>query len=96
MKFWLLLLANVQIPDSSYNITQAYNDNSFQFSFPTATYTYATSTINIPDGFYTTSSLNYFLQQWMISHGYYLINGSDKMYIIVQCNIIHINMGINY
>ena len=53
-----VMVANVQIPYSFYNITQAYNNNSFQFSFPTATYTYATSTITIPDGFYTTTSLN--------------------------------------
>jgi hypothetical protein len=83
-----VMVANVQIPYSFYNITQAYNNNSFQFSFPTATYTYATSTITIPDGFYTTTSLNYYLQQWMISNGYYLINGSGQnvYYYTMQYN----------
>ena len=83
-----VMVANVQIPYSFYNITQAYNNNSFQFSFPTSTYTFATSTITIPDGFYTTTSLNYYLQQWMISNGYYLINGSGQnvYYFTIQYN----------
>ena len=83
-----VMVANVQIPYSFYNITQAYNNNSFQFSFPTSTYTYATSTITIPDGFYTTTSLNYYLQQWMISNGYYLVNGSGQnvYYYTMQYN----------
>ena len=71
-----VMVANVQIPYSFYNITQSYNNNSFQFNFPTGSYGFATSTITIPDGFYTTTSLNYYLQQWMISNGYYLVNGS--------------------
>ena len=70
-----VMVANVQIPYSFYNITAAYNNNQFQFSFPTGSSGYITSTITIPDGFYTTTSLNYYLQQWMISNGYYLING---------------------
>lgn len=83
-----VMVANVQIPYSFYNITQAYNNNSFQFSFPTGSTTYATSTITIPDGFYTTTSLNYYLQQWMISNGYYLINaaGQNVYYFTIQYN----------
>ena len=83
-----VMVANVQIPYSFYNITSAYNNNSFQFSFPTGSSTFATSTITIPDGFYTTTSLNYYLQQWMISNGYYLVNGSGQnvYYFTIQYN----------
>ena len=83
-----VMIANVQIPYSFYNITLAYNNNSFQFSFPTGSYGFATSTITIPDGFYTTTSLNYYLQQWMISNGYYLVNGSGQnvYYFTIQYN----------
>ena len=82
------MVANVQIPCSFYNITAAFNNNSFQFSFPTGSSTYATSTITIPDGFYTTTRLNYYLQQWMISNGYFLVNGSGQnvYYYTIQCN----------
>jgi hypothetical protein len=82
-----IMVANVQIPYSFYNITQAYNNNSYQFSFPTSAYTYATSTITILDGFYTTTSLNYYLQQWMISNGYYLVNGSGQNVILLYNSI---------
>ena len=83
-----VMVANVQIPYSFYNITQAYNNNSFQFSFPTSSTTYTTSTITIPDGFYTTTSLNYYFQQWMISNGYYLVNGAGQnvYYFTIQYN----------
>ena len=83
-----VMIANVQIPYSFYNITVAYNNNSFQFSFPTGSNTYVTSTITIPDGFYTTTSLNYYLQQYMISNGYYLVNsaGQNVYYYTIQYN----------
>lgn len=83
-----VMVANVQIPYSFYNITAAYNNNQFQFSWPTGSAGYTTSTIIIPDGFYTTTSLNYYLQQWMISNGYYLVNGSGQnvYYYSIQYN----------
>ena len=48
-----VMLANVRIPYSFYNIAQAYNNNSFQFNFPTGSDGFANYSINIPDGFYT-------------------------------------------
>jgi hypothetical protein len=83
-----VMIANVQIPYSFYNISQAYNNNSFQFSFPTGSATFETSTITIPDGFYTTTSLNYYLQQYMIANGYYLVNsaGQNVYYYTIQYN----------
>jgi hypothetical protein len=83
-----VMIANVQIPYSFYNITQSYNNNSFQFSFPNSSYTFSTYTITIPDGFYTTTSLNYYLQQWMISKGFYLVNGAGQnvYYFTLQYN----------
>ena len=83
-----VMVANVQIPFSFYNITAAYNNNQFQFSWPTGSSGYTTITITIPDGFYTTTSLNYYLQQIMISNGYYLIDGSGQnvYYYSIQYN----------
>ena len=34
--------------------------------------------ITIPDGFYTTTSLNAYLQQYCITNGYYLVNASGQ------------------
>ena len=64
-----ILVSGVQIPYSFYNITAAYGNNQIIFNFPTGTTTYATYNIIIPDGFYTQSSFNNFLQQWMIRSG---------------------------
>jgi len=73
-----IMITNIQIPYSFYNITSSYGNNTITFSFPTGTNTYATDVITIPDGFYTTTSLNFYLQQWMISKGYYLVDSSGK------------------
>ena len=82
------MVVNVQLPYSFYNITSAYNNNQFRFYFPTGSTTYSTNTITIPDGFYTTTSLNFYLQQWMISNGYYLVNssGQNVYYYTLQYN----------
>ena len=74
------MIANVQIPYSFYNISAAYGNNQFTFYWPTAgSGTANTSTaITIPDGFYTTTSLNAYLQQYCITNGYYLVNASGQ------------------
>ena len=83
-----VMVANVQLPYSFYNITSAYNNNQFKLYFPTASSTYTTYTITIPDGFYTTTSLNFFLQQFCITNGLYLVNGSGQnvYYFSIQYN----------
>ena len=83
-----VMVANVQLPYSFYNITSAYNNNQFKLYFPTASSTYTIFTITIPDGFYTTTSLNFFLQQYCITNGLYLVNGSGQnvYYFSIQYN----------
>ena len=83
-----VMVANAQIPYSFYNITSAYDNNILTLYFPTASATYAKFTIPIPDGFYTTTSLNYYIQQFCISNGLYLINstGQNVYYISIQYN----------
>ena len=71
-----MMIANVQIPYSFYNITSAYGNNTLIFNWPTGSSTYASYTITIPNGFYTTTSLSNFLTQWMISKGFYLYNST--------------------
>ena len=72
-----VMVANVQLPYSFYNITSAYNNNQFKLYFPHQSINNI-YTITIPDGFYTTTSLNFFLQQFCITNGLYLINGSGQ------------------
>lgn len=75
-----VMLSSAQIPYSIFNITSAYNNNKFTFNFPTGAGvgTYTPFTVNIPDGFYTITDLNSFVQQYAISNGLYLINASGN------------------
>jgi hypothetical protein len=79
-----VMLSSAQIPYSMFNITAAYNNNAFNFYFPTGAgaTTYTTYNIIIPDGFYTISDLNSYMQQYAISNGLYLIdnNGNNVYY----------------
>jgi len=84
-----MVVTSVQIPYSWYNITATYGNNQITFNFPTGSTTYATYNITIPDGFYTQSSFNYYLQQFMITNGFYLYNtstGQNVYYISVNVN----------
>jgi hypothetical protein len=78
-----VMLSSAQIPYSIFNITSAYNNNTFTLGFPTGANggTYTEYKINIPDGFYTIPDLNSFMQQYAIATGLYLINaGGQNVY----------------
>lgn len=72
------MITSFQIPYSWYNITTKYGNNSFKFYYPTAATTYTTFTVTIPDGFYTQTAFNAYMQQWMIDNKLYLIDGSGN------------------
>ena len=75
-----IMITNFQIPYSWFNITSKNNNNTFKFYWPTATNTYNTFTITIPDGFYTTTTLNLFIQQFCVTNGMYLIEAATDKY----------------
>ena len=75
-----IMITNFQIPYSWFNITSKNNNNTFKFYWPTATNTYNTFTIIIPDGFYTTTTLNLFIQQFCVTNGMYLIEAATDKY----------------
>lgn len=54
-----------------------YNNNSFTYTWYTGT-TSATYTITIPDGYYSVSDLNAYLQSQMVANGHYLVNSSSE------------------
>ena len=66
-----IMLTSFQIPYSWYNITSRNNNNSFKIYWPTSTSTYTAYTVTLPDGFYTTTSLNAYIQQFCITNGLY-------------------------
>jgi hypothetical protein len=84
-----IMITSLQIPYSWFNITTRNNNNAFRFYWPTASATYNTFTITLPDGFYTTTSLNSYIQQFCVANGFYLIENST------QNNLYYINVLFN-
>lgn len=79
------MVSSAQIPYSIFNITTAYNNNNFNFHFPTgaATNSYTTFNFTFPNGFYTVQDIRNFIQQQCIANGLYLINNvGDNVYFV--------------
>ena len=76
-----IMITSLQIPYSWFNITARNNNNIFRFYWPTASATYNLFTITLPDGFYTTTSLNAYIQQFCVANGFYLIENSTQNYV---------------
>jgi hypothetical protein len=70
-----MALSSVNLFYSWFNVSSAFNNNSFSFTFTTGAGT-ATYNVTIPDGYYSVSDLNSYLQFFMINNGLYLVNGS--------------------
>ena len=83
-KTFEMAISQATIPYSWYKITSNYANNSFSFQWPTGVYTAFT----IPDGFYTVSDLNAYIQQVCITNGWYLIDGTGS-------NVYYVNLSIN-
>ena len=83
-----IALGSVSIYYSWRAITAARRNNSFQLIWPTGSTT-TTYTITIPDGTYSASDLNNYIQYWCIQNNLYLVNNSTGAYyyfISIQTN----------
>lgn len=72
-----ICISNITLPYSFYNVTTAYNNRSFNLFFPVGAGDSAYAII-LPQGFYTVTDINAYLQQQMILNGLYLINPDGK------------------
>jgi len=72
-----IAVSSVSMYYSWFNITSAYTNNSFTYTWVSAGIT-TTYTITIPDGLYQVSDLNNLLQFEMAKNGTYLINASGE------------------
>jgi len=83
---------------SWYNISAAQGNNSFQLIIPNSGTT-TTVTYTIPDGAYNISTLNSWLEQQLVSSGYYLRYAGDASNIttgaIRQANIYPCKFQVN-
>ncbi len=75
-------VASISMYYSWYNITSANGNNTLSYTFPTFVGS-TTVSITIPDGFYSISELNSYLQSVMITNGHYLVDsGGDYVYYL--------------
>ena len=72
-----IAVSSVSMYYSWFNITQAYINNTFTFTW-TEGITTTTYTINIPDGLYEITTLNDLLQFNFIQQGLYLVNDAGQ------------------
>jgi hypothetical protein len=96
-------LSQIAMFNSSFNISSSLNNNTFSIVWY-ANYgsgiTSQTFNITIPDGYYSNSDLNYYLQSQMIANKLYLINSSGQYvyFISIEQNTtkyaIQINIGV--
>ena len=83
-----IAISSVNLYNSFYNIKAAYNNNTFSYVWNAAVP--ATVNITIPDGNYSISDLNLYLQSVMIANTHYLIDpaGNFVYYLQLTENIV--------
>jgi len=86
-----ICISNMTIPYSWYNVNaQYYNNATFQFTWTVGAVT-TTYTITLPNGYYTATDINNYLQGQMVLLGMYLIdgNGNNVYYLNLQYNVTY-------
>jgi hypothetical protein len=85
----LMCISNVTIPYSWFNVNSGqYNNNSFQYTFPTST-GQQTFNVTLPNGYYSATDINQYLQTQMIKNGQYLVDsaGNYVYYMTIQYDV---------
>lgn len=83
----LIALASIDIYNSFFNISSSYNNNQYKIKWIDNT----VYTLNLPDGYYSISDLNYNLVNFCILNNLYLINnssGQPVLYYTFEANSI--------
>jgi len=72
-------LANISIYNSTFNITASYGNNAISVTFGNRTYNWT-----IPDGYYSITDLNYWLQSQFISNNLFAVTttGNQNVYFV--------------
>lgn len=79
-----IAISSVQLFYSWFNITSELNNNEFEYIFPTSNPTPIIRSVLIPDGFYTLSDLNSFLQSVMVSNGDFAVDSNGRNVYFLQ------------
>ena len=74
----VMSVSQITIPYSWYNITSYLANNTIQYTIPITTGQSTAFTITIPNGFYTISTLNTYIQSVLYSNGHYWISSTTS------------------
>ena len=77
-----MCVSSITIPYSFYNVSSYYANRTFSLIFPTAATT-TTISVTLPEGFYTVTDINSYIQQICINYGAYLIDSTGN-YVYYQ------------
>jgi hypothetical protein len=78
-----MCISNITLPYSFFNVSTFYNNKTFSLIFPTAATT-ITYSITLPDGFYTITDINSYIQQQCVLNGAYLIDTSGNYVYFIK------------
>lgn len=96
LKDKFIAVSSITMYYSWYNITSAYNNNRFSYSWTVGAVT-TTYDVIIPDGLYNIIDINAYLQWTMINNGTYLINdqGNYVYYAEIIVNTTRYSVQLN-
>lgn len=77
-----MCVSSITLPYSFYNISSYYANRTFSLIFPTAATT-TTISVTLPEGFYTVTDINSYIQQICLDNGAYLIDSTGN-YVYYQ------------
>jgi hypothetical protein len=80
-------LSKTNIFFSWFNITEAFENNRFDFIWTDGSGS-TTFNVTVPDGYYSVSTLNSYLQSVLIANGLYLVNASNE-------NVYYLEITVN-
>ena len=72
-----ICISQASIPYAWYNISSNYGNNSFSLILPTGGTT-QTIAVTLPDGFYSVTDIQNYIQQVLITNLFYLIDGAGN------------------
>lgn len=73
-----ICISSLTIPYAWFNVSTFYANDLFSFTFPTTASQTTTVAVNLPDGFYSVTDLQNYIQQICINNGFYLIDSAGN------------------
>ena len=90
-----IAVQNVSMYYSWYNISSTLGNNTFSYTWESASNVQTTYTVTIPDGIYEISQINEYLQFVFISNGHYLVNASSENVYYAEFLLSPTAYGVN-